>query len=99
MSPKPDQLEKTAPQEIRDPENEDYEFDANHSFSEAVYSEKWKEHRSDEYFQYRKMWDDVPRNKITTDFPIHLDIETTNICNLKCVDVPAHGNDQQRNVR
>ena len=57
-------------------------------FRKLSTSEKWKEHRSDEYFQYRKMWDEILRNKITTDFPIHLDIETTNICNLKCPMCP-----------
>jgi radical SAM protein with 4Fe4S-binding SPASM domain len=78
---------ETAREEACNPQTV-YEFDANHSFSEAIYREDWKEHRPKEYFEYRKMWDEVPRDRITTDFPIHLDIETTNICNLKCPMCP-----------
>lgn len=65
-----------------------YEFDANETYHEIVYREEWKKHRSDSYWAYRKAWEDVPRNKLETDFPIHLDIETTNICNLKCPMCP-----------
>lgn len=59
-------------------------FDPNATYHEAVFNERWRQHRSPEYFAYRKAWDEVPRNKIELDFPIHLDIETTNVCNLKC---------------
>ena len=68
--------------------NDVYEFDANHSYSEQVYRDQWKEHRSDAYFEYRRLWEEIPRKKITSDFPIHLDIETTNICNIKCPMCP-----------
>lgn len=36
------------------------------------------------YFDYRKKWREFPQNKILADFPLHLDIESTNACNLKC---------------
>jgi radical SAM protein with 4Fe4S-binding SPASM domain len=34
--------------------------------------------------EYRKKWVDWPRNFYTGKFPLHLDIEATSICNLKC---------------
>jgi len=36
------------------------------------------------YCDYRKRWDENPVKKITGRFPIHLDIETTPLCNLRC---------------
>jgi len=63
-------------------------FDPNKTFKEIVYRTDWKSHRSSEYFQYRNDWDAVPRTKMELDFPLHLDIETTNICNLKCPMCP-----------
>lgn len=36
------------------------------------------------YLEYRRRWMGNPRKFIVDDFPIHLDIETTNRCNLKC---------------
>ena len=37
------------------------------------------------YLEYRRRWMENPRNFVVEDFPIHLDIEATNCCNLKCV--------------
>ena len=36
------------------------------------------------YLTYRKKWRSWPQKKIVGDFPLHLDIETTNNCNLRC---------------
>lgn len=36
------------------------------------------------YLDYRKKWREFPEDRILTDFPLHLDIESTNTCNLKC---------------
>jgi len=38
-----------------------------------------------EYVEYRRKWYDNPTNKIVGDYPLHVDIETTTICNLECV--------------
>jgi MoaA/NifB/PqqE/SkfB family radical SAM enzyme len=65
-----------------------YEFNPNETYNEVVYREDWKQHRTGAYFDYRRAWDEIPRNKVETDFPIHLDIETTNVCNLKCPMCP-----------
>lgn len=37
------------------------------------------------YADYRRKWVENPKNKIVDDFPLHLDIESTNACNLKCI--------------
>ncbi|MCK4463859.1 MAG: radical SAM protein [Candidatus Omnitrophica bacterium] len=42
------------------------------------------------YLLYRTKWNMAPRLKWVTKFPIHIDIESTNMCNLKCVMCP-HG--------
>ena len=42
-----------------------------------------------EKFQnYRKKWDAVNRFELETDFPIFLQLETNQICNLKCPSCP-----------
>lgn len=38
----------------------------------------------DEYKAYRAAWEENPRNFILRDFPLHLDLEATNRCNLRC---------------
>jgi radical SAM protein with 4Fe4S-binding SPASM domain len=68
--------------------DQSYDFNPNETFKEIVYREDWKQHRSQAYNDYRAAWDSVPRNKVSLDFPLHLDIETTNICNLKCPMCP-----------
>jgi len=39
---------------------------------------------TEEYKEYRRKWNENPKNKVVGDFPVHLDFETTTICNLKC---------------
>ncbi len=36
------------------------------------------------FLEYRRRWFEFPSNFIVGEFPIHLDIETTNVCNLRC---------------
>jgi radical SAM protein with 4Fe4S-binding SPASM domain len=36
------------------------------------------------YQEYRKKWNEWPETYAIGDFPLHLDIENTNICNLRC---------------
>lgn len=40
---------------------------------------------------YRSAWESYPKNHHVSDFPLHLDIELTNKCNLKCNMCPFHG--------
>jgi radical SAM protein with 4Fe4S-binding SPASM domain len=48
----------------------------------------WPEKRSKAYWEYRKKWSEIPQSMTVTDFPIHLDIETTSYCNLECPMCP-----------
>lgn len=38
-----------------------------------------------EYGEYRRKWFDHPKKRIAGEFPLNLDAESTNACNLKCV--------------
>jgi len=64
------------------------DFNPNKTYKEKIFSREWELLRSDEYREYRRYWGYIPRNKVEIDFPIHLDIETTNICNLSCPMCP-----------
>lgn len=46
---------------------------------------KRAEDTSQRYKDYRKRWEENPKKHIVGEFPIHLDIETTPLCNLRCV--------------
>ncbi|MDY6974567.1 MAG: radical SAM protein [Thermodesulfobacteriota bacterium] len=50
--------------------------------------ELWESTRSQQYREYRRKWEEYPKNHFVAPFPIHLDIEATNACNLKCVMCP-----------
>lgn len=45
---------------------------------------EWEKHRPTEYWEYRRKWVEYPKKMYAGDFPINLDIETTNLCNLRC---------------
>ena len=44
-----------------------------------------------EYQKYRKNWNEYPMKHIVSEFPLHLDIELTNRCNLTCPQCMYHG--------
>jgi len=39
---------------------------------------------SKEYKKYRKLWHSLPKQHKVSDFPLHLDIENSSVCNLSC---------------
>ena len=49
---------------------------------------EWEKHRSPEYWEYRKNWEEFPKKGITPEFPLCINIETTNVCNLDCIMCP-----------
>jgi radical SAM protein with 4Fe4S-binding SPASM domain len=53
--------------------------------------EIWKRGFDWKYWVYRLKWHLAPKLKFVTKFPVHLDIESTNCCNLKCIMCP-HSN-------
>lgn len=49
---------------------------------------EWELARGAEYWECRRKWGEYPKKMHAGDFPIHLDIETTNACNLRCPMCP-----------
>lgn len=45
---------------------------------------KGYENDSPEYKEYRRRWNEDPREFIVGDYPIHVDLETNTNCNLRC---------------
>ncbi|MBA4717716.1 MAG: radical SAM protein [Nitrosopumilus sp.] len=45
---------------------------------------KWEKSQSKRYFEYRKKWIENAQNLVLEEFPLHLDIAITNVCNLEC---------------
>jgi len=45
---------------------------------------RWERSLSPEYWEYRRKWETYPQNHQVDSFPIHLDIEATSACNLRC---------------
>jgi len=69
--------------------------DRTHTFSSYNYQVQaadqapaWQAARGQRYAEYRRLWDQRPARRAAGPFPLHLDIETTNNCNLKCVMCP-----------
>jgi len=60
----------------------------NHRYSETELDDSWKSCYGKDYWNYRKLWQEIPKNQIQTKFPMHLDIEITNHCNLLCPMCP-----------
>ena len=56
----------------------------NINYNEIIFSKNWEKYRTEEYFKYRKNWSEYPKSKMVSNAPLHLDIETTTGCNLKC---------------
>lgn len=51
-------------------------------------AKKWEESRSDRYKEYRRKWVENAKNFILEEAPLHIDIEPTNACNLRCPMCP-----------
>ena len=50
--------------------------------------ERWESTLPPEYWEYRERWNINPTNRVVEGFPIHLDIEATSACNLRCTMCP-----------
>jgi MoaA/NifB/PqqE/SkfB family radical SAM enzyme len=53
-----------------------------HNTGKSIFDEQMND---DSIFaEYRRQWAENPKSNIVSNFPLHLDIESTNACNLKC---------------
>lgn len=68
-----------APETVETPVDHNFHQDTNAKV------ERWEATRSPQYWEYRQRWEQDPQNRVLRDYPIHLDIEATSACNLKCV--------------
>ena len=70
----------------------DFDIDTpvDHSYHElsSEKTQRWESTLPPEYWEYRRKWEEYPKKRILSPFPIHLDIEATNACNLKCEMCP-----------
>jgi len=57
---------------------------ANTNFHTSTKKTVFDSLKDERFLEYRRRWHEYPANFIVGDFPIHLDIENTNVCNLKC---------------
>ncbi len=55
-----------------------------YSHHEIIQGTGEPENNDPRYRDYRKKWEELPSKKKVSEFPLHLDIEATNACNLKC---------------
>ena len=62
----------------------DHNFNLQHNDKVA----RWESSRTQAYWDYRYEWDNNPITHTLNEFPIHLDIEATNACNLQCTMCP-----------
>jgi len=50
----------------------------------AFYMKKVKERVDPAYVEYRRKWNENPKNHTVERFPIHVDLESTSVCNYRC---------------
>lgn len=67
---------------------EDKKEKVNYNANEIIFSNKWESYRGEDYFEYRRNWSKYPNERYVSDFPLNIDIETTDLCNLKCPMCP-----------
>lgn len=58
--------------------------------------EKWED-KKDVYQNYRKTWNKAANENFLPDYPLHVDVELSDACNLKC-EMCAHGMGAVNNV-
>lgn len=62
--------------------------DTNHCEYRHIVNEKWRQYRGTAYEEYRTKWYEYPSKQYVCSFPLHMDLDVTNSCNLKCTMCP-----------
>lgn len=55
-----------------------------HKVHHSEHYKKWLNSKSERYHEYRRKWAENPVNFIDEGHPLHLDIEASSACNLRC---------------
>ncbi len=70
----------------------DFDVDTpiNHNFHQLPNDkvQRWESTLPPAYWDYRRKWEENPRNREAGAFPLNLDIEATSACNLRCIMCP-----------
>jgi sulfatase maturation enzyme AslB (radical SAM superfamily) len=62
----------------------------------AKYSEALSDKYGKQYEAYRQKWEDGKQLKLTSDFPLHIDLDSVDSCNLACKYCDARNNFPRR---
>lgn len=62
----------------------DVKIRSNNNFHQATKTSVFDGRQDWQFREYRRRWKEYPENFIVGDYPLHLDIENTTLCNLKC---------------
>lgn len=57
---------------------------ANRGLHSQKCKKKWQQLRGRVYDEYRRKWHEYPEKQHLSPFPLHLDLDVTNACNLRC---------------
>lgn len=68
----------------------DVDTPVDHNFHQMVNDKvaRWESTLPPAYWEYRQRWEQGPKQREVGAFPIHLDIEATSACNIRCVMCP-----------
>ena len=68
----------------------DVDTPVDHNFHQMVNDKvaRWESTLPPAYWEYRRRWEEDPKRRVAGRFPIHLDIEATSACNIRCVMCP-----------
>jgi radical SAM protein with 4Fe4S-binding SPASM domain len=73
-------------------ERADFDIDVpvDHNFHQQANAKvlRWEATLPQKYWDYRQRWENDPKNRVLSKVPIHLDIEATSACNLRCIMCP-----------
>ena len=72
-------------------QNNGYDLYWDSNISEYEIDPSWRNHevyKNPKYIEYRKKWDLVSKGKLTTEFPLNIELDATYYCNLKCPFCP-----------
>lgn len=71
------------------PVNKGHFFDLEPPERVAAFYAKLSRGWEAEYKEYRRLWDELPKTRKLTDYPLLVDLETVSRCNLKCPMCPT----------
>jgi radical SAM protein with 4Fe4S-binding SPASM domain len=71
------------------PVNKGHFFDLEPPERVAAFYAKLSRGWEQEYKEYRRLWDELPKTRELSDYPLLVDLETVSRCNLKCPMCPT----------